>query len=277
MRSFALSAEAISESEAIEGVVVVENSGSVGGVFDVTVSIDSVSYTVLNAQLDPVEVSTLSFSISGIGLGAHTVQVGTFSFGFFVEPWFADEPDIVQLALRYGGTGIISSSASIPIYEAAKISEGNVAVALFSVGGVSALLTSLAISTVFAKEVRDGRRTLGILRTIGASKSDIRAIVLPQTLLNCLVGAMMGIAAGLILVFMLTEFGAFHAFGHTLSIEPNATLLVVVVLAAAAISVLSSFVSAESAARSTPMSAVRDLDDLGSSEEMDLEELLSEQ
>ena len=277
VRSFALSADVISESEAIEGVAVVENSGAVGGVFNVTVSVDSVSHTVLNVQLGPVEVATLSFSISGIGLGAHTIQVGTFSYGFFVEPWFADESDMVQLALRYGGTGIISSSASIPIYEAAKISEGNVAVALFSVGAVSALLTGLAISAVFAKEIRDGRRTLGILRTIGASKRNIRTIVLFQTLLNSLVGAMIGVAAGLTLVYTLTEVGAFHAFGHTLSFEPNAALLVVVVLAAAAISLFSSFVSAEVAARSTPISAIGDLDESGSSGEMDLEELLSEQ
>jgi len=275
--SFVLSEDVVSESEDVEGVIVVENAGAVGGAFFVPVLVDSSANKVLNVSLGPAERRSVSVIISDIAVGTHTVQVGTFSRELTVEPWFADEPDLVQLVLRYGGTGVLSSGASIPIYQAAKISEGNVAVALFSVGAISALLTCLAISAVFAKEVREGRRTLGILRTIGASRAHIRAIVLPQALANGSVGAVVGVVAGFLVAILLTEFGLFVVFGHALVFEPDLSLLVLIAVGAAMISVSSAFASAEMAAREGPIASIKSLEPgIEASEQMSLEEMLSD-
>ena len=278
VESFVLSDDAISESEDLEGVIIVENAGALGGSFIVSVLIDSSLAMVLNISLGPAERMSVPITISDIAVGTHTMQVGTFSLDFSVAPWFADEPDLVQLVLRYGGTGALSSGASIPIYQAAKISEGNVAVALFSMGAISAVLTSLAISAAFAKEIREGRRKLGILRTIGASRADIRRIVLPQALANGSVGAVVGVVAGFIVALLLTEFGVFVAFGHALVFEPDISLLALIALGAALISVSSSLASSEMAAREGPISSIKNLDAVdGSSEQVDLEKLLSDE
>lgn len=278
VKSFALLEEVISESKDVEGVVVVENAGAVSGTFGVSISIDSSPRIVLSVPLGPAEIRSVSFAISGIGVGTHTIQVGTYSHELAVEPWFADEPDLVQLALRYSGAGVLSSGTAIPIYQAAKISEGNVAVALFSIGAISALLASLAISAAFAKEIMEGRRTLGILRTIGASRAHIRGIVLPQALLNGFIGAVAGVAAGLVVTMWLTSTGVFTAFGHALAFEPDAPLLILVALGAAVISVSSSLASAEMAARESPISSIKGLEEGASvGEEVDLEALLSEE
>ncbi|UCE80481.1 MAG: FtsX-like permease family protein [Methanobacteriota archaeon] len=258
--AFTLSQDVIGESGQLQGVIVVENAGLAVGAIDLPVFVDSSPWTVLSVTLGPIERKSVSFSIGDIAVGTHSIQAGTFSHDFIVEPWFADEQDLVQLALRYGGTGVLSSSTMIPIYQAAKISEGNVAVALFSMGAISALLASLAISAVFAKEIRLARRMLGILRSIGASRPRIRVIVLFQAFLNGLIGSAVGVVAGIAVAVWLASAGMFTAFGHTLTFEPDTSLLLLIVVGAVAISAGSSLVSAEIAARESPISSIRDLE-----------------
>ncbi len=275
VESFSLAQDVVTESEDVKGIVVVENAGAVGGAFIVPVYIDSSTAAVLNISLGPAERRSVPIAVSDIGIGTHAIQIAAFSVEFSVEPWFADEPDLVQLVLRHGGTGALSPGAAIPIYQAAKISEGNVAVALFSVGAISALLTCLAISAAFAKEIREGRRKLGILRTIGASRSHLRKIVLPQALMNGSIGAAVGVAAGFIVAMTLSESGAFAAFGHGLIFEPDVSLLALIVVGAALISVASSLASAEMAAREGPIASIKSLEaDTGTSAQVDLEEML---
>jgi ABC-type lipoprotein release transport system permease subunit len=260
VRSFVLSSGSVTESEAVDATISVENMGAADGYFLLLVMLDSQTYTVLNISLGPAETKSSMTIIESLGVGTHTLQVGTFSHELVVEPWYADEPDLVQLVVRYGGSGVLSSSASVPIYQAAKISEGNVAVALVSIGAISALLATLAISAVFAKEVHESRGRLGILRTIGASKSQIRRMVLPQALGYGVIGAVAGVLAGLLVTIWLTRSGAFMVFGHQLSFEVDALLLLLVAVGAAVISVCSAFVSAEVAVRETPIASIRMLE-----------------
>ncbi|UCE45818.1 MAG: FtsX-like permease family protein [Methanobacteriota archaeon] len=258
--SFVLSDDSVSESDEVKGVIVVENTGAVEGLFYLPVLMDSSTKMLLNISLEPAERRSVTIAISDIAVGTHTIQVGAFAHELTVEPWFADESDLVQLMLRYGGTGALSSGASVPIYQAAQISEGNVAVALFSVGAISAVLATLAISATFAKEVREGRRTLGILRTIGASNGRIRRIVLPQALFSGAIGAVIGIIAGITVTYALTRAGAFIAFGHALVFEPDVYVLALITGWTAVISVASSLASAEVAVRESPLSSIRNLD-----------------
>ena len=258
--SFTVSPSTIRESESLTALVVAENAGAVGGYYEVEVTVDSSVHTLLNISLGPAESVSRTVVLDGLGVGTHTVGAGSFSYEVTVEPWYADDPALVELVVRYGGSGVLSSSAAIPIYQAAKVSEGNVSVALFSVGAISALLSVLAISSVFAKEIREGRRRLGILRTIGASKSHIRRMVLPQSMTSALVGATAGVALGVLLALWMTRSGALLIFGHEFSLQVDAALLATVVVGAAAVALASSFVSAEIAARETVISSIRGLE-----------------
>ena len=274
IRSFTTAEEVVSETDDVACTLVVDNSGALSGTFEVAVQVDSSQWTALSIPLGPAEERSSAFSVAGLDVGTHTIQVGSFSLGVVVEPWYADEPDLVQLVLRYGGSGVLSSSASIPIYQAAKVSEGNVAVALFSVGAISALLVSLAICASFAKEVRESRRTLGVLRTLGASRMRVRRIVLPQALVYGFVGSAVGIVAGIAVSMWLTQAGAFVAFGHTLAFDVDTSLLAIVAVGAAAIAVASALASAELAVRETPMASIRDLDAADEMEQPRAEELM---
>jgi len=275
VRSCVLSSGSGTESEAGDATISVENMGAAGGYFLLPVMVDSQTHTVLNISLGPAETKSSMTTIENLGVGTHTLQVGTFSHEVVVVPWYADEPDLVQLVVRYGGSGMLSSSASVPIYQAAKISEGNVAVALVSIGAISALLATLAISAVFAKEVHESRGRLGILRTIGASKSQIRRMVLPQALGYGVIGAVAGVVTGLLVTIWLTQSGAFMVFGHQLSFEADALLLMSVAAGAAVISVCSAFVSAEVAVRETPIVSIKMLEP-EPPPERSIEELLGE-
>ncbi len=258
--SFHLSPLTVDESESSYAVVVVENGGTVQGIYSLIVSVDSQAYYSDELSLDALTSETVTVEIHGLTPGTHVVQAGAFSDSLTVQPWFADDPDLVQLVLRYGGETSLSSSASVPIYQAAKISEGNVAVALVAIGSVSALLAFLAITSVFSKEIHEGRRRLGVLRTIGAPRSAVRRLVFPQALENGLAGAAIGLALGVAAADTISKSGAFILFGHELSLGLDTELLLLILLGAVAISVVTALVSAMLAVRETALSSIRRLD-----------------
>jgi ABC-type antimicrobial peptide transport system permease subunit len=232
-----------------------------------------VSVTVL---LDPLGQQAVTLSLDDVSVGAHTFRAGNFVGELTVEPWYSDNPDIVQLVVRYGGSNALSSSASLPIYQAAKISEGNVKVALFSVGAIAALLAAIAIISVFSKEVHEGRRRLGVLRTIGASRSDIRRLVFPQALAVALSGAVLGMVAGAVIAGQLSSAGVFIVFGHELELSLGGGIVAVILLATVLISVSSALVSAELAARETAISSLKKLPE-EPGEPVDVDALLGEE
>ena len=265
----------IRTSELVTGIVVVENDGTLAGVFNVVVYVDNQPSMTIAVNLSGMSSETLSFTMGGLAAGIRTLQVGSFAAQVTVQPWIADNPDLVQLVIRYSGSGSLASSSSIPIYQAAKISQGNVAVALFAIGAISALLAGLAVTSVFSKELREGRRRLGVLKTIGASRSAIRGMVLPQALENALAGAAIGIALGIIAADQLSRSGMFFLFGHEFALDVNTSLLVLVLFGAVAISVLSALVSATVAVRESAIRSIKRLED-ESGERPRIDELLDD-
>ena len=260
--SFSLSPTSIKQSETSQGSVTVQNDGTDPGpgYVNLAVLVDSTTYETLNVSLQGMAPVSVSFVIQGLQPGDHTVQVGSFSIGLSVQSWYADNPGLVQLVIRYGGSTSLSSSSSIPIYQAVKISEGNISVALFSIGAISALLASLAITSVFSKEIRQSRAKLGVLKTIGAPRSAIRALIFPQALWTGLAGALIGIGLGVLTVDLLSRSSAFNLFGHQFLISVDVGLLVIVLLAAVAISVSSALASMLTAVQETTITSVKDLD-----------------
>ena len=256
---FTVLPEVLKESESAKCVLVVQNAGSRSGYFVVDVMVDAQTHVSLSISLPGMGSSTVRFDLADLPPGTHTVQAGSFSREVRVEPWIAENPDLVELVVRYGGTTSLSAYASIPIYQAAKISEGNVAVALFAIGAISALLSALAISSVYAKEVHESRRRLGILRTIGASRSAVWRLVFPQALESGLAGAAVGVAFGVVISDTLSRSGVFMVFGHELSIQVDTQLLVLVLVAAVLICVSTAFVSALAASRESAIRSIKKL------------------
>ena len=273
--AFSLSPLNIKESEEAIGNAVVDNLGIQAGVYELEVFVDGSVDHIITVTLDPAQSSSVSFLLDSLSPGTHIVQVGDFSVSLEVQPWFADDSDLVRLVIRYGGSNSLSSAGSIPIYQAAKISQGNVAVALFALGAISALLATLAIVSVFSKEVHEGRRKLGIIKAIGASASATRRLVFPQAFMRGLMGAGIGLIAGLACAIMLVRSGVFIVFGHSLNFDISLGPLVMILAGAISISLVSALLSAEMAVRETAISSIKDLSQENTST-IDVETLLRE-
>jgi ABC-type lipoprotein release transport system permease subunit len=259
--SFSLSPDTIKQSETATCVVVVENDGSVPGTYNVTVNLDSSPHTIVSVDLDGLGSKTVTVKLRDLSVGSHIVQVSSFSEPLVVQSWIVDNPDLVQLVMRYSGSDSLFSAGSVPIYQAAKLSEGNIAIALFAIGAISALLALLAITSVFSMEIREARRRLGILKTIGASRSDIRRLVLPQALEDGLAGAGIGITCGVAIAYVLSKSDLLVLFGHRFHVDLDAGLLLLLLVGAVAISVSSALISARMAVLETTIRSIRKLDE----------------
>ncbi len=258
---FQLSSDVVKESDSVNGIVQLANVGTLGGWFDLAVYVDflpGILY-LYNVTMAPLESKQFSFVLEDLSVGTHYVNVDMFSDEVVVEPWYADEPDLVELVVRYGGTTQLSDPGAIPIYQAAKISQGNVELALFSIGAIAAALAGLAIVAVFSKEIHDGRRRLGILTTIGASRRTVLILVTPQALVRGLAGASIGLVTGLATAEWFSRSGVFMLFGHELTIDWSFGLLLLILLSAILISFTSALLSAIVALRETTISALKAL------------------
>lgn len=273
--SFALSPVIIREPESATGIVAVQNEGSLPGDLNITVLVDGRAHMTVAVSLEGLEAKTVSFKLRGLSVGTHTVQIANFSSELVVQSWIVDNPGLVQLVMRYSGSSALFSAGSVPIYQAAKISEGNVLVAVVSVGAISALLAVLAICSVFSKEIHESRPRLGILRTVGASRKAIVGLVLPQALEAGLAGAAIGVAMGVVAADLLSKSEAFVVFGHGVRPQLDTGLLLVVLLGAVAISVTSAVASAVMAVRQTAIRSIRKLEE-EAGEPIDVERLIGD-
>ncbi len=251
--------DSIKEGDPVAVVVTVENAGSEPGTFDMEVFLDGALHSTVSQYLGPAGGAVVRIDIEDLDPGPHTVQAGDMSGTVDVSPWYADNPDLVDLVVRYGGSSTLSSAGAVPIYQAAKLSEGNVALALFALGAVAALLATLAITSVFSKEVSDSRKTLGVLRALGASREYIRSAVFKQSFATALAGSLVGIALGLAVAVALVRSDAFTVFGHVLEFGIDAGMVLLTLVGAVAISLVSALASAEVAVREVTMSSIRDL------------------
>ena len=274
--SFSVSPESIKEDESATGTVVLQNSGFASGTYELTVLVDDDPYFNASVFIDVLGTVPVRFSLEDLSVGTHVAQAGDYAVQLEVQSWIADNPDLIELLIKYGGTGVISRADSIPISQAAKISEGNISVALTAIGSVSALLAALGITAIFSKEIHQSRRRLGILKTIGATSGDVRKLVFPQALENGLAGAAIGVAAGIILLDVLSKSTTFLIFGHKIEFSYNAGLLVLIMIGAVVIGVASALVSAMIAVRETTIASVRRLPE-EAGPEVDVAELLGDE
>ena len=246
------------ETESAEVTVVVRNEGRQGGIFTKEMWLDhSTSLAEISLPLGPGESKIATYPLGSVRAGSHTVSVGTLSASFQVSPWYSGDPDLVMLAIKYGGTLQISSSEAIPIVQAAKLSEGAIQVALASIGGISGTLAALSMVSIFSKEIHEERDKLGILRTIGASRSRIRRMVVGQSLAASLPAALGGIGVGVAVSGVLLRSGALMMFGHSLTFDVDLTVIPAILFGTLAICVASALASAEIAVRATPISSIR--------------------
>ncbi len=249
----------VKEGEPVVALVTVENAGLVAGTATVQLDVDSVPYATVEIPLAAAGRAVRSIPMESLSPGLYVIQAGDLTALLEVKPWYSEVPDLVELVMRYGDSISVSSSGSVLVYQAAKISEGNVSLALTSLGVVAALLATLAIVSAFSKELHDGRKKLGIMRALGASRDKVRAMAFRQALVASLAGSVAGVGAGMLVSMWLVSSGAFSVVGHVLEFGVDLGLVALTLAGVVAISLVSAVASAEFAVRESAMSSIRDL------------------
>ncbi|AKV55120.1 SalY-type ABC antimicrobial peptide transport system permease component [Bifidobacterium actinocoloniiforme DSM 22766] len=127
---------------------------------------------------------------------------------------------------------------------------------LLSFGVLAMFVAALVIANTFQVMVARQRRTLALLRTIGAKKGQVRASVLMQSSILGLIASTLG-AVGAIGVM-----AAAHALGLrlgalTLAVVVTPAVIVVPIVFGTAMTMLASLSSAATATRVTPLEALR--------------------
>lgn len=257
-------------------VVTVENAGNRTGTFDIDLSVDGQVFATQSVTLEPLEVKMVNFAILRELVGNYEIAAGPFAATLSVVPKAPPNPALVDLFLRYGGRTTAWSTSGELIYRAARISEGNVTVALVAMGSLAALLITLGIAAVVLKEVTDRARAVGVLRSVGASDLDLVARLFREVLPVALPAALAGVLLGAGLASLLTELAPLRAFGHSLEPVLDVTTLSLALIGGVVSSIAASLVAGQVLRGRTP---VRMLRGLGVEREppLELAELLREQ
>ena len=138
---------------------------------------------------------------------------------------------------------------------------GFLTIALFVFAGVALIVGAFVIFNTFSITVAQRVREFGMLRTVGASRRQILASVVAESLLIGVVGAVLGLFAGLAIAEGIH--GLFRAIGAdlpTTGLVLETRTVVVSLLIGIVVTVLSSLSPALRSTRVPPMAALRDLE-----------------
>ncbi|MSS12083.1 ABC transporter permease [Bifidobacterium tsurumiense] len=135
---------------------------------------------------------------------------------------------------------------------------------LLSFGVLAMLVASLVIANTFQVLVAQRRRTLALLRTIGAKRGQLyRSVLLEAGVLGA-IASILGIAVGIGLMAALIHSGLFDAAGGSMLVSGGLVLswqvFVVPLVFGILVTVLASIGSARAATSVTPLEALRPLE-----------------
>ena len=165
-------------------------------------------------------------------------------------------PEAVLASLR---SAVASVDPALPLYQVSMLSdavseslttERFITTILGVFAAVSLLLAAVGVYGVFAGEVTDRRREIGVRLALGSDRASVVALVLRRALALALIGAVIGTAAGL----MLSRSLATLVYDVRTS-DPTSYLAVSAILVCAAL--LATFVPAIRAARISPLEVIR--------------------
>ena len=189
------------------------------------------------------------------------------SAGTLTDTWLAtvtdgtDPAEAAETAQDAAGPGITVHSVEEAEEEAAgQFLQGFAALGLvLAVFVVIALFTSaVVIANTFAVTLAQRTRSLALLRTLGATRSQVRSVVLRESLVVGALGAVLGVVAGHLLVQAALAGAAAVGWLHGVAPVPVSLWSVLLpLLAGIAITVLASLAPIRSATRVAPLQALR--------------------
>lgn len=131
---------------------------------------------------------------------------------------------------------------------------------LLSFGILAMLVAALVIANTFQVLVAQRRRTLALLRTIGANKGQLYVSVLFEAGLLGLIASILGVGLGVGLMAALCQSGLMKATGMTMRLVLSWPAFVVPIAFGVVMTVIASLGSARSATAVTPLEALRPIE-----------------
>ena len=157
----------------------------------------------------------------------------------------------------------VQSRAAMEEESIKSVSKGDTSITtifLLSFGILAMLVAALVIANTFQVLVAQRRRTLALLRTIGANKGQLYVSVLFKAGLLGLIASMLGVGLGIGLMAALCQSGLMKATGMTMRLVLSWPAFVVPIAFGVVMTVIASLGSARSATAVTPLEALRPIE-----------------
>lgn len=157
----------------------------------------------------------------------------------------------------------VQSRAAMEEESIKSVSKGDTSITtifLLSFGILAMLVAALVIANTFQVLVAQRRRTLALLRTIGANKGQLYVSVLFEAGLLGLIASMLGMGLGIGLMAALCQSGLMKATGMTMRLVLSWPAFVVPIAFGVVMTVIASLGSARSATAVTPLEALRPIE-----------------
>lgn len=157
----------------------------------------------------------------------------------------------------------VQSRATMEEESIKSMSEGDTSITtifLLSFGILAMLVAALVIANTFQVLVAQRRRTLALLRTIGANKGQLYVSVLFEAGLLGFIASVLGVGLGIGLMAALCQSGLMKATGMTMRLVLSWPAFVVPIAFGVVMTVIASLGSARSATAVTPLEALRPIE-----------------
>lgn len=122
----------------------------------------------------------------------------------------------------------------------------------YALGVLIMIIVVFGIVNVLALSVVERTREIGMLRAIGTTRPQMRAMVRYEAIITSVIGGVLGIIVGAVFSWIIIK--ALETFGFTYSV--SAVPLVVILIAAIVVGVLAALLPARRAARLNPLDAL---------------------
>ena len=117
---------------------------------------------------------------------------------------------------------------------------------IYALLGLSIIIAMIGVANTLSLSIHERTRELGLLRAVGMERSQLRSAIRWEAVLIAVLGTVVGLGLGMIVSYALVQ--ALDGFGLTTFAVPIATLVILVIVAAA-FAVLASLRTASKAAK----------------------------
>ncbi len=155
-----------------------------------------------------------------------------------------------MLSRRHGGADDTRLIVPQQLYHQHQKTQRIFSIVMGAIAGVSLLVGGIGIMNIMLANVLERRREIGLLRAIGARRNDIIVRFLREAVVICVAGALVGVAFGALLAYLIALFAGWHVAWAPLPILGS-------VLACAVIGLAFSVYPARQAAALDPIEAIR--------------------